>query len=151
MSTHNIQFHDKIRKNPLIFVFLCYQKNFAGTQERVRIIHCKRAIDVRAIEVWLYNSSSGIMFLYLYVVDCNRALLSHYLLRKFNFTFKYMGIWNWRNPKIVVRWNDFIFVDSMKLKYFANTYDLTLPAHERILPSRKHTYIILTPLNPTFI
>ena len=51
MSTHNIQFHDKMRKFPLTFVFLSYRKNFAGTQERVRISHGKRAIDVRAIEV----------------------------------------------------------------------------------------------------
>ena len=28
MSTHNIQFHDKIRKLPEIFVFLSYRKNF---------------------------------------------------------------------------------------------------------------------------
>ena len=47
MSTHNIQFHDKIRKNP---VFLSYCKNFVGTEKRVRIIHGKRAIRVRAIE-----------------------------------------------------------------------------------------------------
>ena len=54
MSTHNIQFHDKIRKNHL-FVFLSYWKNFVGTEKkRVRIIHCKQAIRVRAIEVILY-------------------------------------------------------------------------------------------------
>ena len=35
MSTHNIQFHDKIRKNPQIFVFLSYWKNFVGTEKRV--------------------------------------------------------------------------------------------------------------------
>ena len=55
MSTHNIQFLDKIRKkNPQIFVFLSYWKNFLGTEKRVRIIHGKRAIRVRAIEVILY-------------------------------------------------------------------------------------------------
>ena len=53
MSTHNIQFHDKIRKFPLVFVFLSYWKNFVGTQKRVRINHGKRAIRVRAIEVRL--------------------------------------------------------------------------------------------------
>ena len=51
MSTHNIQFHDKIRKTSLN---TCYQKNFVGTEKRVRIIHGKRAICVRAIEVILY-------------------------------------------------------------------------------------------------
>ena len=54
MSTHNIQFHDKIRKFPLVIVFLSYRKNFKGTQKRVRINHGKRAIGVRVIEVRLY-------------------------------------------------------------------------------------------------
>ena len=55
MSTHNIQFHDKIRQFPLLFVFLSYmyRKNFVGTQKLVRISHGKRAIGVRAIEVRL--------------------------------------------------------------------------------------------------
>ena len=51
MSTRNILFHDKVRKSSLKFVFLSYWKNFVGTQKRVRIIHGKRAICVRAIEV----------------------------------------------------------------------------------------------------
>ena len=34
MSTHNLQFHDKIRKFPQIFVFLSYRKNFVGTQKQ---------------------------------------------------------------------------------------------------------------------
>ena len=54
MSTHNTQFHDKIRKNRKIFVFLSYWKNFVGTEKRVRITHGKRVIRVRAIEVILY-------------------------------------------------------------------------------------------------
>ena len=54
MSTHNIPFHNEIRKLPLIFVFLFYRKNFLGTQNRVRIIHGERAIGVRAIEIPLY-------------------------------------------------------------------------------------------------
>ena len=54
MSTHNIQFHDKIRKFPLVSVFLSYQKNFVGTQKRVRISHDERAIGDRAIEIRLY-------------------------------------------------------------------------------------------------
>ena len=54
MSTHNIQFRDKMRKFPYIFVFLSCRKNFVGTQKRVRISHGKRAIGVRAIEVLLY-------------------------------------------------------------------------------------------------
>ena len=35
MSTHNIQFHDKIRKNPKYFVFLSYWKDFVGAEKRV--------------------------------------------------------------------------------------------------------------------
>ena len=38
-----------------MFVFLSYWKNI-GTEKRVRIIHEKRAIRVRAIEVILYIS-----------------------------------------------------------------------------------------------
>ena len=38
-----------------MFVFLSYWKDFVGTEKRVRIIHGKRAIRVRAIEVILYN------------------------------------------------------------------------------------------------
>ena len=44
MSTHNIQFHDKIRTSHSIIFFLSYRKNFVGTQKRVRISHGKRAI-----------------------------------------------------------------------------------------------------------
>ena len=55
MNTHNIQIHDKIRKKKYINIcFLSYWKNFVGTEKRVRIIHGKRAIRVRAIEVILY-------------------------------------------------------------------------------------------------
>ena len=35
--------------------FLSYLKDFVGTEKRVRIIHRKRAIRVRAIEVILYT------------------------------------------------------------------------------------------------
>ena len=55
MSTHNIQFHNKIRKKiPEYLFFLSYRKGFVGTEKRVRIIQGKRAIRVRAIEVILY-------------------------------------------------------------------------------------------------
>ena len=50
MNVHNIQFLDKIRTFPQIYVFLCYRKNFVGTQKRVRNSHGKRAIGIRAIE-----------------------------------------------------------------------------------------------------
>ena len=65
MSTRNIQFCDKMRKFPSIFVFLSCRKNFVGTQKRVRISHGKRAVGVRAIEVRMYLtkcllSSNGI-------------------------------------------------------------------------------------------
>ena len=48
MSTHNIQFHDKIENFPKYLFFLNYQKNFIGTQKRVRISHSKRSIGVPA-------------------------------------------------------------------------------------------------------
>ena len=54
MSTHNIQFRDKTREMSQFFVFLSFWKDFVGTEKRVRIIHGKRAIRVRAIEVILY-------------------------------------------------------------------------------------------------
>ena len=44
MGTQNIQFHDKIRKFPYLFVFLSYRENFVGTQ--IRISPGKRAIGV---------------------------------------------------------------------------------------------------------
>ena len=36
MSTHNIQFHDKILKYPYIFVFTSYRKNFVGTKNEFK-------------------------------------------------------------------------------------------------------------------
>ena len=39
MGTHNIPFHDKIKQNPYVFVFLSYRKNFVETQTRFRINH----------------------------------------------------------------------------------------------------------------
>ena len=57
MGTHNIQFHDKIRKKSLniCFLELLEEKRVTtGTEKRVRIIHGKGAIRVRAIEVILY-------------------------------------------------------------------------------------------------
>ena len=41
-----------------MFAFLSYWKNFVGTEKRVRIIHGKRTIRVRAIEVVLYMTGS---------------------------------------------------------------------------------------------
>ena len=58
MSTQNIQFYDKIRTFAKIFVFWTYRKNFIVTQKRVRMIHDKRAIGVRATEVLLYKTKS---------------------------------------------------------------------------------------------
>ena len=34
MSTHNIQFHDKIRKKSLNIRFMSFWKNFVGTEKR---------------------------------------------------------------------------------------------------------------------
>ena len=44
MSTHNLQFHDKIRKFSEIIVFWRCRKNFIGIQKFVRISHGKRAL-----------------------------------------------------------------------------------------------------------
>ena len=52
MSTHSIQFHDKITKFPLVFVFSSYRKNFKGTQNEFELTG-KRVIGVRAVEVRL--------------------------------------------------------------------------------------------------
>ena len=54
MNTHNIQFHDKIRKFSLIFLLLAIRRILWGLKKRVRISHGKRAISVQAIEVPLY-------------------------------------------------------------------------------------------------
>ena len=43
---YSLQFE---KKNPYIFVFLSYRRNFLGTQNRVRISHGKQAIGVRAV------------------------------------------------------------------------------------------------------
>ena len=42
MSTHNIQFHDEIRKNSLNICFLELSKNFVASQKRVRIIQANK-------------------------------------------------------------------------------------------------------------
>ena len=56
MSTHNIQFHDKIRKKIPKYLFSwAIGRILYGLKKKVRIIHGKRAIRVRAIEVILYN------------------------------------------------------------------------------------------------
>ena len=75
MSTHNIQFHDKIRTFPLIFVFLGYRKNFVGTQKQVRISHGKRAISVQAIEVRLW-------YIYRIYLFCTLSFLYLYMYLK---------------------------------------------------------------------
>ena len=67
MSIHNITFHDKIRKKPLTVCFLELLEEFVETEKRVRIIHGKRAIRVRAIEVILYK---GYVIVFLNIVMC---------------------------------------------------------------------------------
>ena len=57
MSTLNIQFHDKKRKNPYIFASLSYWKDFIGTEKRVRIIHGKRVILVVILYMFFANVS----------------------------------------------------------------------------------------------
>ena len=55
MSTHNIHFHDKIRKKiPQIFLNICFvelSEELIRDSKRPRISHGKRAIGVRVIEV----------------------------------------------------------------------------------------------------
>ena len=51
MSTHYIQFCDKIRKLSKISVFLSNQRNSIGTQKLARISHSKRVIGGRAFDV----------------------------------------------------------------------------------------------------
>ena len=56
MSTHNINFHEQIGKNPKIILNICYLKlseNFQSTLKRVRINHGKRVTGF-VIEVLLY-------------------------------------------------------------------------------------------------
>ena len=56
MSTHNIQFHDNVRKFPLIFCFLELSEEFRrDSKKQVRINHGKCAIGVRAVEVRMYT------------------------------------------------------------------------------------------------
>ena len=44
MSTHNIQFHDKVRKFRYIFVFLNNRKNFVGTQNEFELAIVKPSV-----------------------------------------------------------------------------------------------------------
>ena len=62
MSTHNKQLHDKIRKNPKIFVFLSYWKNFVGTEKRLK----------KEFESSMVNEPSGFEPLREYTVQRSR-------------------------------------------------------------------------------
>ena len=56
-TQHTIPWYNKKKnkkKKTLNIFFLSYWKDFVGTEKRVRIVHGKRAIRVRAIEVILY-------------------------------------------------------------------------------------------------
>ena len=56
MSTHNIHFHDKKGKIPIISLNICFRaigRIFLGTQKRARFSNGKRVIGVRVIEVLL--------------------------------------------------------------------------------------------------
>ena len=52
MSAHNIHLQDK-ENHPKLSVYRIWKKSLR-TRKRVRLIHDKRAIGVRAIEVLLY-------------------------------------------------------------------------------------------------
>ena len=55
ISTYNIQFHDNDKNKILNICFLELSEEFRRDKKKkqVWISHGKRAIDVRAIEVWL--------------------------------------------------------------------------------------------------
>ena len=79
MSTHNIQFHDTLRKFPEIhvFVFLSYRKIFfVGTQKRVRISHGKRAIG---FELLRFDCNKMHAFIYLFIILYTNAHTSFIL------------------------------------------------------------------------
>ena len=65
MSTHNIQFHDKIGKNPknipkyLFSLPVGRNSKFLRDSKRVRISHGKRVIGVRVIKVLLYETTDA--------------------------------------------------------------------------------------------
>ena len=69
MSTHNIHFHDKIKKKIkyipkyIVFVILSCRKNLLGTEKRVRVSHGKRVIGVRVIEGFILYCSKHLRML----------------------------------------------------------------------------------------
>ena len=76
MSTHNIQFHDKIRKKNLNISFLSYCRDFVGTEKIVRIIQGKLAIRVQATEVILYlRHCEHVFFFVFFFIVCVSSLL----------------------------------------------------------------------------
>ena len=105
MSTHDIQFHDKVSKKcSLIFIFFSYRKKFVATQNQVRIIQGKRVIGVRVIAVLLYldihvmhkqtsyTECSQSFFLFItktYLYNFN-SLIHHFNIVKLRFT----GVYN---------------------------------------------------------
>ena len=70
MSTHNIHFHKKPKIPLYIIVSLSYQKNFLGTQKRVRSNHGKRAIHFRGNEVLLYMYLANLYILFILLKHC---------------------------------------------------------------------------------
>ena len=54
MRVHNIHLQEKEENLPKLSVYRIWRKSLR-TQERVRLIHGKRAIGGRAIEVLLYR------------------------------------------------------------------------------------------------
>ena len=64
MSTHNIQFHDKIIKFSLNICSLQLSEEFCrDSKRRIRISHGKRAIGFRAIEVRLYQGQHCLLII----------------------------------------------------------------------------------------
>ena len=112
MSTHNIQFHDKIRKFPLVFVFLSCRQNFVGTQKWVRINHGKRAIGVRAIEVRLYISGA-----------CFRVYICMQISRSIDTNHQY---YDTVSPKDMIHWcnDDIVTISSLHFLFGSEAVEL---------------------------
>ena len=84
---------------------MSYLKNFVGTEKRVRIIHGKRAIRVRAVEVILYvlaHTSRRALTHFTHITShFNPYALTHFRLNRlpstiyierFHFSFRYVRI-----------------------------------------------------------
>ena len=106
---------------PKLSVYRIWRK-FLRTQECVRLIHGKQAIRVRAIEVLLYNVWKKVPICY-----------EHYHTM-------------WHEDDLTLQ--NLLLHLTMSVEYKTESEEKN---HFYDTSSRKHAYIVLTPLNPTFI